>query len=184
VYGLQQLVLHLDCLSTFYKSLCCALICLQELLCCTWTCLSTKACISLGCLQLQEPELHYCVSVYKSFRYCSASGRVCLQEPVLCLEELFAAPVQECLQESVLLWTCLSTRACACLSAYKCPTPQYLYEYVARRCKAYTFSLFVWVCFDIGMFVSIVSIRVRNTKKTENLIFWFYETNRKTTETD
>jgi hypothetical protein len=70
VYGLQQLLLHLDCLAT-WSCAATGRICLQELLCCTWTCLST----------VQEPVLLLCVSVYKSF--CATPGRVCLQEHVL-----------------------------------------------------------------------------------------------------
>ncbi len=45
------------------------------------------------------------------------------------------------------------------------------------------FSLFRFVLKQ--MFVSVVSIQVQKTRKqTENIIFWFHETNRKTTETD
>jgi hypothetical protein len=89
-------------------------VCLQELLCCAWgVCLVfTRAGIAPGVSVYKTfTVLHYCVSVFKSF--CYAPGRFCLQEPVLCLEELCAAPEHDCLQESVLTWMCMSTRACA-----------------------------------------------------------------------
>jgi hypothetical protein len=40
------------------------------------------------------------------------------------------------------------------------------------------------VCFETNLFVSVVSKRVRNTETNRKIIFWFRETNRKSTETD
>jgi hypothetical protein len=48
------------------------------------------------------------------------------------------------------------------------------------------FIAFFSVCFETDLFVSVVSILIRNTetpKQTEKIIYWFCETNRKTTET-
>ncbi len=46
------------------------------------------------------------------------------------------------------------------------------------------FFLFVLVCFDKILFVSVVSIPVQNTETNPKNVFWFCKTNRKTTETD
>jgi hypothetical protein len=46
------------------------------------------------------------------------------------------------------------------------------------------FFRFVSVCFENILFVSVVLILVPNTKTNRKNVFWFRETNRKTTETD
>ncbi len=159
----------------FTSSLCCAKRCkAYSSLCCTCT------------VHLQEPVLHLDVSMYKSFcaapgrdvsayksfelywtclstkpvvapvrvclqALCDAPGRVCLQEPVaapvhVCLQELCDAPGHVCLQESSPCCTC----RCALL-----------------RC----IFRFVSVCFETCMFVSVVSIHVRNTETNRKNIF-------------
>ncbi len=39
-------------------------------------------------------------------------------------------------------------------------------------------------CFDTGLFVSVVSVKVRITKTNRKIFFWFRQTNRKTTKTE
>ncbi len=46
------------------------------------------------------------------------------------------------------------------------------------------FFRFVSVCFEKILFVSVVSIPVRNTETNRKKVFWFRETNQKITETD
>jgi hypothetical protein len=44
--------------------------------------------------------------------------------------------------------------------------------------------LFISVCFETDLFVSVVLKRIRNTEANRKINFWFRETNQKSTETD
>jgi hypothetical protein len=89
VYGLQQFVLHLYCLSAgacaapgrvyLHGLLCCTWTCLStRALCCTWMCLPTRAlCYTWTCLSTRTftAPVRVCLQ-----ELCDALGRVCLQE--------------------------------------------------------------------------------------------------------
>ncbi len=84
-------------------------------------------------------------------RALSCTGRVCLQENVVarvrvCLQTLCDAPGHVCLQES--------SPRCTCMC-------------VLLRC----IFKFVSVCFETCMFVSVVSIHVRNTETSRKKYF-------------
>jgi hypothetical protein len=114
------------------------------------TCLPTRALSCTGRVCLQEPvvaPVRVCLQAL-----CDAPGRVFLQEPVaapvrVCLQELCDAPGHVCLQESSPCCTC----RCALL-----------------RC----IFRFVSFCFETCMFVSVVSIHVRNTKTNRKKYFF------------
>jgi hypothetical protein len=108
-----------------------------------WTCLSTRACwCSCACLSTS------------ALWWCDAPARVCLvlTNPVaapvrVCLQELCDAPGHVGIQESSPRCTC----RCALL-----------------RC----IFRFVSVCFETCMFVSVVSIHVRNTETNRKKYFF------------
>jgi hypothetical protein len=94
---------------------------------------------------------------------CAALVRVCLPElcaaPVLvCLQEFCAAPGRVCLQESSVCYT--------------------------LRSIVYKFFLFVSVFSKQACLFRLFRYVFETSKQTEKEIFWFHETNRKTTETD
>ncbi len=179
---LQQLVLHLYPIPVQEQPVLCQKMAYSSLWC-TWT------------VCLQEPVLHRDVSVYKSF---------CVH--LRCLSSLCCTYSCPSIRALCCTWKCLSSRACAafvhfCLPEL-CSAPVLvcsLQEFCTApgrvclqecsvcytwRSTVYKFFLFVSVFFETGLFVSVVSIRVRNTETNRKIIFWFHETNRKTTETD
>ncbi len=133
-----------------YKRLCCIWTCLStRALCCTWTCLPTRVLSCTGRVCLQEPvvaPVRVCLQAL-----CDAPGRVCLQEPVaapvrVCLQKLCDAPGHVCLQES--------SPRCTC----RCGLLRCIFRFVS-------------VCFETCMFVSVVSIHVRNTETNRKKYF-------------
>jgi hypothetical protein len=180
------------CTYLFNSSQCCAKRCMayNSLCCC---------CIYTVCLQ--EPVLHLDVSIYTGFcatpgvsvyKAARANGRVCLQEPCaapgcVCLQELCATPGRVCLQKP-LLHLCVS----ACLQEL-CDGLEVSVYYSPRcncRCWVVKKNWFVSICFKttnryvyFGCFDTCSKHR-NKPKQTEKFIFWFRETNRKTTETD
>ena len=125
--------------------------------CCTETCLSTRAfvCTWGVCRLCIEPVLHLRVSVYK--------------RSVLHLEvSVFKSMCCSC--------ACLSTRAlcctCACVSTrVLCCTWTCLPTRVVEEHSLQHLLVSVSVFFETGLFVSVVSIRVRNTETNRKLIF-------------
>ena len=91
--GLQQLVVHLDCLST-RASAAPRRVCLQELMCAPEV-----------SVKYIEPVLHLCVSVCLQELLCAPEVSVDYIEPVL---YLFLSVYNLCST-----WKCLSSRACA-----------------------------------------------------------------------
>ncbi len=147
-------MLHLDV--SFYK-----------ILCCTCACLSTRACAAPVRVYLQEPVLHLCMSVYKSFvlhldmsvyKSLAAPVLVCLHARALCCT---AAPGRVCLQEPSQCCTCRCT--------------------VYKKNSLVCYGLFqnryvIFRCFDT------CSKQRNKLKQTKEIIFCVV--NRETTETD
>jgi hypothetical protein len=133
---------------------------------CIWTCLSTRAFV------LHAPGRD--VSAYKSFELYWT----CLSTRACCCS-------CACLSTSALwcTWTCLLTRACcctcACLSAIAlwCTWACVCLQESSLRCTCRCALLrcifrFVSVCFETCMFVSVVSIHVRNTEINRKKYFF------------
>jgi hypothetical protein len=176
----RAFVLHL--VVSVFKSLCCDCACLSKIaLCCTWACLSTTSCAA------------HEVSVYKNF--CAAPGRECIQEPVLhlCVSvyKSFCAHLDVSVFKSlcctcaglstralICTWTCLSSRACIalvriCLQEL-CAAPGLVFHQQ---------PVLVSICFKKVSVVSNIDTCSKHQAKRK-IIFWFHETNRKTTEAD
>jgi hypothetical protein len=117
--------------------------------------MSKRAFVCAWGVCLQEPVLHLCVSVHKSFVLHLDVSVYKSAAPVrVCLEEICAAPGRVCLQEPVLQ---------LCMYAYKSTAHFVPVDVQCTLVYTFLFGLFS-VCFETGMFVSVVSIYVQNTE--------------------